>query len=325
MHNGLSAVEAERAVIQHHLNRGRRWATMRSKLAESDTLKMSKIYQVARHIALTAGFGWLVGCATVTSSVTSGLAVDLADSIMNSADVETIREGVPAYLIMIDSFLRSSPDEESLLLAASSLNGAFSALTDESRTRLLTDKSLNYALRASCSNDIALCGLRAMDFDQFKISIDSLKPSQVEVIYSTGVAWTSWIQAHSNDWNAIAELARVKYLMARVLSLDERWDQGGAHLYMGGLETILPAAMGGKPEIGRQHFERAIELASGEYLMTKVIYAEQYAKLTFNKTLYEQLLNEVLSADPVKEGLTLTNVLAQQRARVLLAEADDYF
>ncbi|MFT6118070.1 MAG: hypothetical protein ACJARY_003696 [Candidatus Azotimanducaceae bacterium] len=276
-------------------------------------------------MALVASLGWLASCATVTSSVTTGLATDLADAIMNSADVETIREGVPAYLIMLDSFLRNSPDDESLLLAASALNGAFSALTEESRTRLLTDKSLNYAFRASCANDAKLCGFRTMEFSQFKARIDDLKPAQIEVIYATGVAWTGWIQAHSDDWNAIAELARVKYLMSRVLILDELWAQGGPHLYMGGLETILPAAMGGKPEIGRQHFERAIEIASGEYLMTKVIYAEQYAKLTFNKSLYEQLLNEVLSADPVKDGLTLTNVLAQQRAKVLLAEADDYF
>ena len=309
----------------HDLNSGRRWATMRLGFGGLDKLQINRVYRGARQLVLAASLGWLVSCATITSSVTSGLASDLADSIMNSADVETIKEGVPAYLIMIDSFLRGSPDDEALLLAASSLNGAFSALTDESRTRLLTDKSLNYALRASCSNDVKLCGLRSMDFTEFKVRIDNLKLGQVNVAYSTGVAWTGWIQAHSDDWNAIAELARVKYLMARVLSLNELWAQGGAHLYMGGLETILPAAMGGKPEIGRQHFERAIEIASGEYLMTKVVFAEQYAKLTFNKALHDQLLNEVLAADPAIEGLTLTNVLAQQRARVLLAESDDYF
>ncbi|MDB4151042.1 TRAP transporter TatT component family protein [Pseudomonadales bacterium] len=77
--------------------------------------------------------------------------------------------------------------------------------------------------------------------------------------------------------------------------------------------------------MGRKHFERAIEIAAGQYLMTKVIFAEQYAKLTFDKDLYDQLLTEVLAANPVVEGITLTNVLAQQRAQVLLAESDDYF
>jgi hypothetical protein len=290
---------------------------------------MNNSFQLGSRWLVTGLLSLLVlsGCATVTSSLTSKMAGDLADSIMNSSDVETIREGVPAYLIMIDSFLRSSPNDEDLLLAASSLNGAFSVFTteDEARTRLLTDKSLEYALRAACINDAKLCNFRQLDFKEFQQRVDNLKPGQVGVMYATGVAWTSWMQAHSDDWSAVAELAKVKYLMNRVLSLDETWALGGPHLYMGGLETILPASMGGQPEIGRSHFERAIQIADGKYLMTKVIFAEQYAKLTFDKVLYDELLNQVLAADPVVEGITLTNVLAQQRAKVLLAESDDYF
>jgi hypothetical protein len=37
------------------------------------------------------------------------------------------------------------------------------------------------------------------------------------------------------------------------------------------------------------------------------------------------LLNEVLAADPIVDGYTLTNVMAQQDAATLLASADDYF
>lgn len=267
----------------------------------------------------------LAGCATVTSSITSGLAEDLAASIMNSEDVETIREGVPAYLIMVDSFLRSSPDDPDLLLAASSLNGAFSALTDAERARLLTRKSLQYAERAVCVSQPSLCGFRQLDIDPFKAAVDGVKLEQVNEMYTMAVAWAGWMQAHSDDWNAIAEISRVKYLMSRILALDESWQAGGPHLYMGGLETVLPASMGGKPEAGRRHFERAIELAEGRYLMTKVVYAEQYAKLVFDKELHDRLLQEVLDADPVAEGMTLTNVLAQSRAKALLAESDDYF
>ena len=68
------------------------------------------------------------GCTNLVSGITSQLADDLAGSILNSEDIDTVREGVPAYLLLMDSFLRSSPDSEDLLLAASNLNGAFSAL-----------------------------------------------------------------------------------------------------------------------------------------------------------------------------------------------------
>jgi len=139
------------------------------------------------------------------------------------------------------------------------------------------------------------------------------------------VAWTGWMQAHSSDWNAIAQLGKVKYLMNRCIELDETISDGGPHLYMGGLETVLPASLGGNPEKGREHFERSIEISQGQFLMAKVVFAEQYAKLVFDKALHDRLLNEVLSANPVSEGRTLTNTVAQTRARELLAESDDYF
>ena len=93
---------------------------------------------------------------------------------------------------------------------------------------------------------------------------------------------------------------------------------------MGGMETLLPASMGGKPEEGRVHFEKAIEINEA-YLMTKVIYAQQYARLIFDQELHDRLLNEVLSADPVADGMTLTNRVAQERAKDLLASSKDYF
>ena len=133
-----------------------------------------------------------------------------------------------------------------------------------------------------------------------------------------------WIQANSDDWAAISELGKAKQLMMQVISLDERYENGGPHLYMGGMETILPASLGGQPEKGREHFERAIAINDG-YLMTKVIYAEQYARLVFDQELHDRLLNEVLDADPNIEGMTLTNLIAQERARDLLLSSMEYF
>ena len=118
--------------------------------------------------------------------------------------------------------------------------------------------------------------------------------------------------------------AEPSFLMERVIELDENHENGGPHLYMGGMETLLPASMGGKPEKGRAHFDKAIEINEA-YLMTKVIYAQQYARLMFDQELHDRLLNEVLSADPVVEGMTLTNRIAQERAKDLLASSKDYF
>ncbi len=269
----------------------------------------------------------LGGCATLMSSATSQLAEDLSATILNSDDPETVRSAVPAYLLLIESLLRNSPSNEAILRAAASLNGAFAGafVSDEARAGLLTEKSLDFAFRALCVHRGNFCESRQMSFQQFQQLVSQTQKSDLEALYSVGVAWTGWIQMHSSDWNAIAQLPRVRLIMSRVIELDETWDHGGAHLYMGGLDTLLPASMGGKPEQGRVHFERAIELSGGRNLMAKVVFAEQYARLVFNRELHDRLLHEVLDADPVAQGMTLLNTLAKQRARVLLEESDEYF
>jgi hypothetical protein len=113
--------------------------------------------------------------------------------------------------------------------------------------------------------------------------------------------------------------------MERVVELDESYSHGEGHLYLGVFATLLPPALGGKPEEGRVHFERAIALSAGRDLMAKVEYARRYARITYDRPLHDRLLQEVLDADAVATGLTLSNVLAKRQARELLASADKYF
>lgn len=277
-------------------------------------------------LSLSLVLAWmLAGCSSLVSGVTSQLADDLAGSILNSNDVDTVREGVPAYLLLIDSFLRSSPDSKDLLLAASDLNGAFSALVeDPARVKRLADKSMRYAEQAACVSKSPLCGARDLSYAEFEGVVAQLKLSDLPVTYTLGVAWVGRLQANSDDWAVIAELGRAKALMNRIIELDENYEKGGPHLYMGGMETLLPESLGGKPEKGRAHFEKAMAL-NPDYLMTRVIYAQQYARLVFDQALHDRLLNDVLAADAEAEGLTLTNLVAKERAKRLLAGSADYF
>ena len=278
-----------------------------------------------KQFALLALIAMLSGCASLGGSVTSGIADRLSVAILNSPDIETVKEAIPAYLVLIDGFLVDGEGDPSLYLAASQLNGAFTALVEEERAKILATKAFDYAQRGACLKQRELCGLGQLPFKTFETRVDELSAQAIDPAYQLAVAWTGYIQANSGDMRAIGQLGRVKYLLERVLALDPRWAEGSAQLYMGGLETILPASMGGRPERGRMHFERAIEYSDGRFLMAKVIYAEQYAKLVFDKELHDRLLTEVVNADPVALDLTLINRVAQRRAAVLLAESDEYF
>lgn len=262
----------------------------------------------------------------IMSAATASLADSVSAGILNSEDPETVRDGAPAYLILIDGLLQNDPDNEGLLRAAATLNGSYTRFVEDvERRRRMATRALQFAIRAMCRIDKRMCEPRSVPYDDFDVWLAGLELKHVPGVYSLGTAWAGWIQVHTEDFNAIADLPRVKGIMTRVVELDESYDFGGPHLYMGVLETLLPPAMGGKPEIGRAHFERAIELSNGRNLMAKVMFAQQYARLVFDRELHDSLLAEVLSSDPHANGLTLVNVVAQEDAEALLAGSDDYF
>jgi len=156
-------------------------------------------------------------------------------------------------------------------------------------------------------------------------SAAAMQAPDVVAAYPLATAWAGWIQAHADDWNAVGDLARVKPIMARVAELDGGYDHGGPHLYMGVFETLLPPSVGGRPELGRDHFEQVIELTGGRHLLAKVMFAESYARLVFDRELHDALLTDVLAAEPGMAGLTLMNTIAKEQAQALLESADDYF
>ena len=269
----------------------------------------------------------LGGCASLIGKVTSGLAADLSDAILNSDDPAVIRDGAPAYLIMLDAFTRQGDGNPEMLRASASLNSAYATafVSEPARQKAFAQKALRLALRAACLDVAWLCDVRTMPFEELERRAAAMAAAEVPAAYALATAWAGWIQAHADDWNAVADLGRVKPLMERVVALDEQHDNGGPRLYMGVFETLLPEALGGKPDLGRAHFERAIDITNGRHLLVKVFYAESYARLVFNRELHDRLLGEVLAADAEQEGLTLMNTIAKEQARELLQSADEYF
>jgi hypothetical protein len=228
---------------------------------------------------------------------------------------------------MVDSLLYRNPDNESLLRGASNIYTAYTTVfvKDQARAKKLTEKALSYALRAICIRRPKTCGFREVNFQEFKRTLSSLEIKDVPDLFTLGSAWSAWIQMHREDWNAVAEISRVEAIMKRVIELDEFYQDGASHLYLGVLATFLPQALGGKPDVGQKHFERALEISKDKNLMVKVLYAQHYARLMFDRELHDRLLNEALEAKTDVPGYTLSNTLAQERARELLKSGKDYF
>ncbi len=282
---------------------------------------------LTRHLTLLLCLFFLSGCSILFSSAAGDLADSLSSAVLDNNDLVMVEAGSPAYLLMIDGLLRDDPKSEPLLRSAATLYAAYTEVfvKDEERARRLSEKAVDYAFRAMCVRRSDACSLKESRFNDFETVIAKMNIKDVPVLFAVGTAWAGWIQAHRDDWNAIAEISRVEAIMIRIVELDESYQDGGAHLYLGILATLIPAPLGGKPECGRIHFERAIEMSNGRNLMTKVTYARMYARLIFDRLLHDRLLHEVLDADFNEPGYTLINTLAQKQAQVLLNSGDDYF
>lgn len=267
------------------------------------------------------------GCAIVVESITEDLAANLSNAILDNSDIAVVRDGAPAYLILIDGLLEQSPDSVSLLAQAATLNSAYASafVVEPERARVMAQKALDLAAKAVCLDIDEGCDLATMPYREFEGWVADLDKRDVPLAFGLGVSWAGWIQANSDDFNAIAELARVKALMSRMIELNEAYEFAGPHFYMGLFETFLPPSFGGKPELGRYHFERAIALSEGRHLLTKVAFAERYGRLVFDRDLHDELLREVIEAQVDQPGLTLMNTIAKQQAQELLDSADDYF
>ncbi|MDJ0941653.1 MAG: TRAP transporter TatT component family protein [Woeseiaceae bacterium] len=269
----------------------------------------------------------LGGCASLVSNAASGFADNLSKAVLNQDDPETAKAAIPSYMVLIDSLIEGNPDDPDMLSAAAEMYASYGAVfaDDEIRARRLTAKARRYALKAMCEDYSEACGWREMNFDEFEASVRGVTPKQADLLYTYGFTTLAYMRAHSSETDTLAELPQVETLFYHYLDIAGDSVSAATHTYMGILLTLRPPALGGKPDEAREHFERAIAMSDGRDLSAKVEYARGYAKLLYERELHDRLLNEVLAADPYADGLTLGNVMAQDDAKQLLAEADDYF
>ena len=148
----------------------------------------------------------LGGCMSLVTSFTSGFAEDLGNSILDNPDVEMVQEGAPAYLLLVDALVAKSPDNPNLLKQSARLKSAYAAafVSDTERAQLLTASALDEMDQAVCLSLKKACGLRTRPYDEFEAWV--LVQTDVDALYQLGSVWTSWIQARSDDFVAIADL-----------------------------------------------------------------------------------------------------------------------
>lgn len=269
----------------------------------------------------------LAGCSAIVERQTAQLSGDLETAILQYDDPATVADAIPAYLLLLEARLQSRPDDAGLYLTTARLTGTYATLFGggEASARRLSARALAHARKGACLRATILCDLQEIGFESFEQRVADLNRSELEAAYLLATAWVGWIDTHSDNYAALADLPRAQALLDRVVEIAPEHDDGAAWLYLAVLHSQRPPAAGGRPELARRHFERARRVSAGRNLLVDVMLADHYARLLFDRELFVSSLERVIESEVDAPEYRLANAVARERAEELLNETERIF
>lgn len=270
-----------------------------------------------------------IGCAArLQSALLSSLFKDVSVATARHDDPKLVAAGIPTFLLLLEGLLEANPNDRQLLLTAAEAYTSYAVLIEleaPQRASRLYLHGKNYGFRA-LSQRLKKPLLLQAPFAEFTQVTNDLKAEDLPTIFWTASSWGGWINSNIESMAALADLPKVIHLMQWVLAQDETFQNGSPHVFLGVFHAALPQILGGNPEKAAMHFENALAISEGQMLMVHVLKAKFYARQIFDRELYVSLLNQALASPvDVNSKLTLQNIAAQQQARILLSQTDDFF
>ena len=277
-------------------------------------------------VVLLAFLSTLNGCTRI---VIGSFMRPTMDNLQRQTDIDLVCEGTPAFLLMIDSMVASAPGDKRLLMTATQAFTGYAAALDAcnkpERAATVSIKARLYGMSLlwNCDDLHRVC---TQPFSDLQQTLDNLSEDDVELLFWAGSGWTTWIRHQEGSPESLAQLVRVEQIMLRVVELDETYYYGGAHFFLGAYYGAKPPLLGGKPEASRRHFEQALAISNRQYLPALVLYAQTYARMSFDRELFVTLLQEVLDFPLQSQpDIGLANQVAKRNATILLDQTEQFF
>lgn len=259
---------------------------------------------------------------------------------LSEEDPEVVRAALPFLLKTIESIIESDPERQDVLLFAntgfvlyaSAFLQADAALAEwddydaaaalNARARRMYLRARDYGLR---NVEAAHPGITARLRDDPEAAVAVFERGDVESLYYLGGAWMLAISLGLDRPALVADLPAARALLDRALALDADFERGALHAAFVTLESV-GEAMGGSYARAREHFARAVELSDGLDAGPYVALATGVSIAEENREEFRDLLETAVAIDADEAPANrLLNLIAQQRARVLLDHIDDLF
>ena len=148
------------------------------------------------------------GCASL---VVQPALDSLSRSLERQDDLELVREGAPALLLMIDGLITADPDNPDLLVAGAKFYSSYALglaeMGDLERARVVSGKARTYGLALLKGYPDLAAGLNGSLAD-FKQILDSFIPREVAHLFWGGYGWGAWISLQDGAPAAMVDFNR---------------------------------------------------------------------------------------------------------------------
>ena len=249
-------------------------------------------------------------------------------ALLSESDLRFAESAIAGDMKLLEGVVESDPSNvrylELACMGYTSYALAF-AEDEPARALLFYSRARDYGIRGLLLRGVPRSTFSA-DAAAMTASLRRLGTGDVPLAFWTADAWGSAIRLEPDDPDAVASVPTANALMEWVKEREPDFFYGGPYLYFGVYYGSYPPALGGRPDLSRENFERAVASAKGRFLMTDVLYARTYAVLTQDRDLFHELLTRVVAAPPdLLPEQRLANAVARQRARQLLAHEEEMF
>ena len=256
-------------------------------------------------------------------------------------DPDLVGEALPFSLKLMESLLAESPQHRGLLLAASSGFTQYAFVYVQTPAEEVEDQDLPKAdyLRMRARHLYLRArnyGLRDLEVKHHnferelrqdaKAAVRKTGAKDVPLLYWTAVSWGAAISVSKDDPEMIADQPIVEALIDRALELNPDYDFGAIHEFLISYEAVRITASGDSTLRSRKHFERAVELTSGQSASPYVALATTVSVSKQDSGEFEALLKKALAINPnARPEWKLTNIVMQRHARWLLSRENELF
>ena len=275
----------------------------------------------------------------IAAGIMGNVSMKGIPAIEGETDVQYARESALPMMKILEVTRESKPRDFNMLQMLARAYGqyAFGFLEEDllraspDNVNAIYDRTANFYRRGMEYGIAALSRKKSIkksfnsSLSEFKLALSHMGKRYVAALFWTAFDWAGWLNLNRDDPAAIVNVPRIEAILQRVLQLDASYYHGSAHVLLATIYASRPAILGGDSKMAKSEFDKAFDV-DPDYLMTKVIFAQYYARQIHDRALFEETLKNVKKYKGVSSpDAGLGNALAKRRAKILLLKVDKLF